>query len=194
MMLRLNIRHALPQTAQQSRPNKLEKSAVIQAQLHGDFQQAQSNRGAAQPVTEINNYPSRRAWGARNMTDFTRERGQKGFADVREATSRKTQEAWDRAENDGKPGNNVIINRIVSETFSKYTATPVIRIEMMEPPEITVTPSRVVGEPSKSHMAPEIETAPFPAFSYTPGGAETYMKNEGFIRRWITMDKYDIYA
>ena len=193
MMLRLNIRHALPQTAQRSTPNRLESAAVFPARLHGNFQQPTTTRGATQPVTEIDNYPSRRAWGARNMTDFTREYGQKGFADLQEATSKHTQDAWRRATGGAKPGGD-IAQQIYQEMFAKYSAVPVAGISTMEGPRFYVTPSELVGSSEQGHLTTEVETTPFPAYSYTPGGAETYMKNEGFIRRWVTMDEYDIYA
>ena len=194
MMLRLNIRHQLPQTAIRTQRGKLDAAAMTPAQLHGNIEAAQSNQGATQPVTTIDDYPIRYTYGARKLNDLTREFGQKGIADVREATSRKAQENWERIDNDGKPGHNEIAQHAYNEMFSKYSATSVVEFELMPEAEITVTPSEVRGDPDSGNLTTEIETTPFPKLHYTAGGFETYMKNDGFIRRWITMDEYDIYA
>ena len=75
-MLYVNTRHQLPQISIHQNWSTLNRSAVVPAQVHGNNEQASSNKGATQPTTEIDNYQSRRAYGARNMTDYTRERGE----------------------------------------------------------------------------------------------------------------------
>ena len=46
----------------------------------------------------------------------------------------------------------------------------------------------------QGHAAFEIETEPSAEIHYTPGIFEIYLKNKGSIRRWVTMNEYDIYA
>ena len=72
-MLRLNIRHELPQTTIRNHMGRIDKNAVVPAELHTNSQFAKSNQGFTQPAVEIDNYPSRREWGARNLDDLTRE-------------------------------------------------------------------------------------------------------------------------
>lgn len=191
-MLRLNIRHALPQTAIQSELGRLDKNSFVPAQVHTKNRLGKSNQTATQVSVDLDNYPSRRAWGARNLTDLTREFGQKGISDVREATSQKTQIAWSRAENGGKPGND-----IKQQYTNKIHAEPpktVVKFELMEGPNITVTPSEIVGEPDVGDVTAEIETEPFADIHYSQGNIQTYLEDKGFIRRWISMGEYDIYA
>ena len=191
-MLRLNVRHELPQTDLRIRHGRIDKNSVIPSQVHTELQLGKSNQTATQPTTEIDNYPSRRAWGARNLTDLTREFGQKGLSDVQAGTSRRTQIMWERAENGGKPGDDVQ-QQIDNEVKADPPET-LVEFELMEGPTITVTPSQVVGEPEVGDVTAEIETEPFPDVHYTPGSFEIYLKNKGLIHRWVTMNEYDIYA
>ena len=93
-MLYVSTRHQLPQISIHQTWSKLNRSAVVPAQVQGNNEQSSSNKGTTQPTTDIDNYPSRRAYGARNMTDFTREHGQKGISDAHSAASTRTQRAW----------------------------------------------------------------------------------------------------
>lgn len=192
-MLYLNTRHQLPQIAIRQQWGRFTSASAVPATVHGSNEQAQSNKGATQSSIEIDNYPSRRAYGARNMDDFTRERGQKGFSDVQAGTSKKTQEAWSRATNAAKRGND-ITQRAESEMMSKYTARTVFELDFMPEPTITAHESQVVGEPEEGDVTAEIESVFSPKLDYTPGSAETYLADKGFIRHWVTEGKYDIYA
>jgi len=191
-MLRLNIRHELPQVNVRSRRGELDANKVVPAELHTNDQQARSNKTVSQPSIQMNNYPSRRSWGARTLTDLTREFGQKGLSDVRKGISRRTQIMWERAENGGKPGDD-IIQQIKQEVHVEPPRT-MVEFELMDGPEIYVTPAEVIGEPDLGDLTAEIETQPFAHVHYNPGSFEIYMQNEGFIRRWVTMNEYDIYA
>jgi hypothetical protein len=191
-MLRLNIRHELPEVNCRSSAAKLDSNSVVPAKLHTNDKQARSNKTVSQPSIQLDNYPSRRSWGARTLTDLTREFGQKGLSDVRAGTSRRTQIAWSRAENGGKPGND-IRQQMLNEVHAEEPRT-LVEFELMEGPKIYVTPAKVIGEPDLGDVTAEIETSPFAHVHYKPGNFEIYLQNEGFIRRWVTMDNYDIYA
>ena len=69
-----------------------------------------------------------------------------------------------------------------------------VQFELMEDPTITVTPSHIVGEPEVGDVTAEIETEPFADVHYTPGIFDMYLKNKGSMKRWVTMNEYDIYA
>ncbi len=191
-MLRLNTRHELPQTTIRNHMGRIDKSTYIPAEVHTNFEPGRSNQGVSQPVLQINNYPSRRAWGARNLTDLTREFGQKGLSDVQSGTSRRTQIAWERAENGGKPGDD-IQQQIHNEIYNVEPEN-LVEFELMDGPEFTYTPAQVVGEPEIGEFSTEIEPEPFANIHYKPGSLHTYLQSEGYIRRYVTMNKYDIYA
>ena len=191
-MLRLNTRHALPQTEIDIKRGHYDSTAYVPARMHTESNFAKSNKGATQPSVDLDNYPSRRAWGARNLTDLTREFGQKGLSDVRSGTSRRTQTAWSRAENGGKPGND-IKQQVWNEMMGRKPEN-LVQFELMDGPRISVTPSRVVGESDIGDVTAEIQPAKKANISYTPGSVQTYLKDKGFIRRWVTMNEYDIYA
>lgn len=191
-MLRLNIRHSLPQTDLRIRDSRIDRSNVVPAQLHNAAQQATSNKGITQPSIEIDSYESRRYWGARNLTDLTREFGQKGLSDVKAGTSRRTQIMWSRAENGGKPGDD-IKEQIMQEVHADPPET-LVGFDIMRGVRIEGTPSEVVGEPDLGDVTDEIETTPFADLRGTPASVQTYLKDAGFIRRWISINEYDIYA
>ena len=191
-MLRLNTRHALPQTTIRNHLGRIDKSTVVPAEVHTNLELGKSNQGVTQPSLQLDNYPSCRAWGARNLDDLTREFGQKGLSDVRSGTSRRTQIAWERAENGGKPGND-INQQIKNEIFSREPET-LVEFELMDGPIITYTPSQIVGEPEVGDVTTEIDTEPFANVHFKPGSLNTYLQNKGYIRRYVTMNEYDIYA
>lgn len=191
-MLRLNVRHRLPQTDLRIQYGKIDRAKYQPAQVHTNSELGRSNQGATQATVQLDNYPSRRAWGARNLTDLTREFGQKGLSDVKAGTSRRTQIAWERAESGGKPGND-IKQQAMQKIYGKKPET-LVEFELMEGPTITVTPSRIVGKPEVGDVKAEIETEPSADIHYVPGIFEIYLKDKGSIRRWVTMNEYDIYA
>lgn len=182
MMARLNIRYELPQIGIRQQFSRLDEASVIQPQPHA------KPKSFRQSSIELDSYPSRKAYGARKMDDFTAERGQRGFSDVRAATSRHTQTGWSKAENAAKRGNDVV-QAAKAEMFSQYEPRILFRLEL--PPNVSVQghPAEIVGDTSI-----EIETAPSARIRYTPGSVEFYLKNEGFLRQWVSEDKYDIYA
>lgn len=192
-MLRLNIRHQLPQTAIRQQRSHLDEAAVVPAEIHTGTRQARSNKTVTQPTIQIDSYQSRRAYGARTMEDFNRERAQRGLSDVQAGTSGRTQTAWSRAENGAKRGGD-IAQQIYNEMMGKYSARTLVGFDLMPGPTISVTPSQVTGDTDVGDVTADINTTAGARISYTPGSAETYIQNEGFIRRWVSEDKYDIYA
>ena len=62
-MLRLNVRHQLPQTDFRVQYGKIDRARMIPAEVHTNLELGKSNQGATQPEVQLDNYPSRRAWG-----------------------------------------------------------------------------------------------------------------------------------
>ncbi|MBQ7704276.1 MAG: hypothetical protein IJT73_02435 [Selenomonadaceae bacterium] len=191
-MLRLNIRHELPQITIRNHHGKLDKNAYVPAQVHTEDQQARSNKTVSQPSIQMDSYQSRRDYGARNLTDLTREFGQKGLSDVQTNRSRTTQIAWERAENGGKPGDD-IKQQYKNQIHAEEPET-LVEFDLMEGLQIYYTPAQVIGESELGDVTAEIETEPFADVHFKPGNLNVYLQNEGFIRRWVTMNEYDIYA
>ena len=193
MMVRLNTRHELPQIAMRTTQGRLDESGIIQPQSQGRNQQARSNKTVTQPGLSLDSYQSRKSYGFRNMTDFTAERGQRGISDAQAATSRHAQEGWSRATNGARRGDDVV-QGIKADVFSDYQARPVFTTNAIPDPQMQGYQSEVVGEPDLGDVTVDIQTEPNARIHYTPGNVETYLQNEGFIRHWVSVDNYDIYA
>ena len=193
MMVRLNTRHELPQISMRTTQGRLDESGIIQPRSQGRNQQARSNKTVTQPSLSLDSYQSRKSYGFRNMTDFTAERGQRGISDAQAATSRHAQEGWSRATNGARRGDDVV-QGIKAEVFSDYQARPVFTTAAIPDPQMQGYQSEVVGEPDLGDVTVDIQTEPNARIHYTPGSVETYLQNEGFIRHWVSVDNYDIYA
>ena len=195
MLMRLNIRHALPQIEIRNYQSRIEDSHMIPAKLTAsDNEQARSNKSVTQARIDIDSYQSRHAYGATNMTDFARENGQRGISNVQSADSSHAQKTWSIIDNAAKRG-NYIQSTERQKLFDEASKTVEIEAMMIPDPKTTLSqPSEVVGETDRGDLTLDIETTPYASIKITPGSAETHLKDEGFIRRWLTLDKYDIYA
>ena len=194
MMVRLNTRHELPQIAMRTTQGRLEAAEIIQPQPRSTSnRQARANKGATQPTLSIDSSSSRRAYGYKKHGDLAAERGQRGISDAQAATGRHASKAWSKATTAARRGNDVV-QEIKSEVFSDYQARMVFTTAAIPDAQVQGYAGQVVGEPDPGNIAVDIETAPRARIQYTPGSVETYLQNEGFIRHWVTMDHYDIYA
>ena len=195
MIWRLNIRHALPQTdIRRIRRTTVDDSHMVPAEIHTGNRQAQSNKGATQAKIDINSYPSRKAYGYRTMNDLTREKGQQGISDAQSGTSRHTQEAWSFIENAAKRG-DYIQKQAEQKIYSEAKKTRYLEAQHIPDPQITLAePSQVVGESDLGDLTAKIDAKSYASIQITNGSVETYIKDQGFIRGWLTEDKYDIYA
>ena len=164
------------------------------AQLHSDPKLPRSNRHWTQPTVDIDQYPSRHAYGNDNHTDFAKKYGQQGFADLAKTTSRWTQEAWDNVENSGKRGKKPVIQRYDSKLRQEISKERHIVTELIPDPVITFHPIEAVGQPDLGDVTVKIDTQSFAQTHFTPGQVDTYMQQEANVRRWVTEGKYDIYA
>jgi len=193
MILRLNMRHAIPQIGIRSRQSTVDDSHMVPAQLHTNNQQARSNKGITQSRIDIDSYPSRQAYGFKKMGDFARENAQRGISDVQSGTSRHTQQAWSVIENGAKRG-NYVQQQAEQKIYSDAKRTRTLEAQHIPKPEITAEPAQVVGEPDLGDVTVQIDAQHYASIKITPGSAETYIQNEGFFRQWVSQDKYDIYA
>ena len=194
MIWRLNIRHALPQIDIRTRRTTVDDSHMVPAEIHTGTRQARSNKGATQARIDINSSPSRKAYGHRTMDDLTGENGQKGIADAQSGMSKHTQEAWSVIENGPKSG-DYVQKQAEQKIYSEAKKRRYLEAQHIPEPQITLAePSEVVGEPDLGDVTAKIDAKSYASIKITTGNAETYLKDKGFIRRWVTQDKYDIYA
>lgn len=127
------------------------------------------------------------------MYDLTRERGQRGISDVQAAISRHTQTGYSRAENGAKRGDD-IATQYRNQLFS-VKAEPVFTLQWTHGAEISVELPEVVGETDVGNVTARIEQQAVSAdIRTTQGSVQTYVRDQGFLRRWVTEDYYDIYA
>jgi len=194
MMVRLNTRHELPRIAIRQTQGRLDESGIIQPQPQGrGNRQARSNQTVTQPGLSLDSYQSRKAYGFKNMRDYTAERGQRGLSDVQAATGRHAQKNWTKATTAAQRGDDVV-QEIKAEIFSQYEARPVFTTRGIPDVQMQGYPNEVIGEPEQSDISVDIQATPSARIHYTPGSVETYLQNEGFIRHWVSTDHYDIYA
>lgn len=192
-MLYLNIRHTLPMIGIRAQKNTLD-SSINQPRYEQETQQARSNKGKTQPKLTIDSYPSRHSYGYTNHTDFAREHGQQGFADVQKGTSKHTQMAWALAEDGPKPGRMVALEQIRSDVQSIAKQNRHLVAAAIPDPEIHFDVGEVVGETTVGHTEPHWNTDSQARIRYNRGSIETYLQQRGDIRRWVSEGKYDIRA
>lgn len=193
-MLRLNIRHQLPQTDLRIQRGTLDRAVTVPSRVHTENRQAQSSKWITQSKIEnIDAYESQRVTGRRTMLDLARERGRKGISDVRAADSKHTQNGWANAANGAKRGNDISA-KYHRKLIEGMEAEPVFTLEWTKGVEVQISTAQLIGDIDVGDLTAEIQTAPNADIRRTQGSTQTYIKDQGFIRRWVTEDTYDIYA
>ena len=192
-MLRLNMRHQLPQIDFRIQHSQMISAHPRPAELHSNYRAPRSNMGTTMPTIEIDSYPSRHSYGYNTHIDEAREHGQKGLSDLQGTTSRRTQRAWQIIESGAQRGNDIAsyYDGKLSQQINRQRR---IEAQAIPDPEVHITPCQLVGEPDPGAYDVEIQTSPKADVQYQPGSVQTYVKDEGFLRRWVTEGKYDIYA
>ena len=193
-MLCLNIRSTYPRIGLHTQLGQLDNQ-MRPAQLHTDYQAPRANVHATLVKVDIDQYPSRHAYGSSTMGDFAAANEQQGLADVQEGVSERTQGAWDNVENGAKPGGqsrpiacikNQIQQKIAQQRYLVAAAIP--------DPVFTVTPSIVQGDIDTGKDEVTAETYAFAEGTFTPGQVQVYLEQAGSVRMWTTEGQYDIYA
>ncbi len=189
------MRFTQPMIGMHTQLGKLEAHSTP-AKLHTEGRQARSNRHWTQPTVDIDQYPSRHAYGNDNHKDFAQKYGQQGFADLAKTTSRWTQEAWDNVENSGKRGKTPVKQRYDSKLHQEIEQSKNWHIvtQLIPDPVITFHPVEAAGEPDLGDVTVKIDTEAFAKTNFTPGKVEVYMQQKANVDRWVSEGKYDIYA
>lgn len=189
----LNTSHSLPVAASRSRLSTL-STPIDQATGSSDIQLARSNQYATLVTINVDTYPSRHAYGFRTMSDLCREGAQRGQSDLAQATSRHTQEAQQNIESVGKKGAAArAVAAYVNQFWASVNKSRRMVVQSIPDPTITVNPSRVEGEIDPGRYKYTIDThAGIPSSTeFNKGYIEGYLKDEGYIRNWISIGGYD---
>ena len=192
-MLRLNIRHTLPQIGLRTQLSTL-SAHMVQPTAHSEYQAPRSNQTMRQATIEIDSYPSRKSYGARKDADFAAERGQKGYSDVRSSTSGHAQETWSIINNAAKKGVDEIVNQAKGEISSEISKKRIIEAQAIPDPTVRGIPAELSGDIDPGYYRWNVDVQPTAEVNFNRGNVEVYMKQQGDLRQWVTEDRYDIYA
>lgn len=193
-MLRLNIRQTQAEVAvRRISYTKLEAHATP-AQLTSETKPARSNRGTTPIRIDIDSYPSRHSYGYDSHTDFAKEHGQQGFADVRKGISEHTEQAWTNIDQAARPDSEAIPHMYKADIEQFAKQRRVIVAVHIPDPVFTVHPSEVVGTPEPAHLEQHVSAEPFAKTHYTPGKIETYLTQKAGVQQWTSEGRYDIMA
>lgn len=191
-MLYLNIRTTQPQIGMHSEPSSVE-TPLHPAELHTTYRAPSSGLAATQVEIEINQYPSRKAYGFLNHDDYAKQLGEKGMQDIKEAIARHVRNNEDMIKNGAKKGSHILAHQARQVVMDFLTRQPKLEFELIPPPEITVIPSRIKGQTDVGEDKVSIQTFPAENKGH-PGRVETYLAQKSNVRMWVTEGKYDIYA
>lgn len=193
-MLRLNIRQSLPRIGLRIEHSRVNEAHDNQATIEIHTRRARTTQGSTQERLGIDSYPSRHSYGNTNMTDFTRENGQRGLSDVQSAISAHAQESWSMIDNAAKTG-DYVTRRAEQDRQAEIMEQRYLVVEAIPDPNIYVAePARVEGEIDAGEVQITADVPRAPTIDITPGRAETYLQYRGDLRMWVTQNRYDIYA
>ena len=193
-MLKLNIRHQLPQIGLRIQHSRVDQAHDNQATMRGHTEQAESRKWITQPRIDIHSYRSRHAYGNSTMDDFTKENGQKGISDVQAAISAHAQEAWSMIDNASKTGNYVVNRAEQQRQADIMQQRELVVVGIPDPTTTLEERSELIGDIRVADAQIEFDVPREPTIEITTGSVETYLQNQGFLRQWTTGDRFDIYA
>ena len=193
-MLKLNIRHSLPQIGLRIQHSRVEEAHDQQPVMTAHRRQAQSQKWITQPKIDINAYQSRHVYGNSTMGDFTKENGQRGQSDVQEAISSHAQESWSMINNAAKTGNYVRTRAEQKRQADIMQQRYLVAIGIPDPTTTLERPSELIGDIDVGETNINFDVASWPTVRITTGSVETYIQDRGFLRQWTTQDRFDIYA
>lgn len=189
-MLYLNIRTTYAQIGMRTTPSSVE-TPLHPAELHTHYRPPSSGLAATQVEIDIDQYPSRKAYGFLKPGDYTQKRQQEGQEGLRENIDKCVQQMNDMLDNGAR--SNVIAKQAKQAITDFFLKDTNIELEPIPPPKITVTPSRIKGSTDVGEDKVSIQTFPAENKGH-PGKVETYLAQKGSVRMWVSEGKYDIYA
>ena len=170
------------------KPGKLDISSK-QAKLSRDYVPARSGVTSSAVVVEIDQYPSRAAYGMKSAMDATKEMAQEALQKVKDATASIASEGTQVA----KYGHKRNVFADIAKGNITELKNRVLTLGEIPAPTITVRPSEIVGENDVGKDEVTIEPSPV-EYSYQPVEISYYLKQKPSIQFWTSEGKYDINA
>jgi len=192
-MLRLNIRQSITQIGIRTQLSTL-SSHMVRPEAHTEYVAPRSNKGTTQGELQIDSYPSRHSYGFTNHEDFAKQYGQQGESDLTAAIKRHNSEAWAMIKNGSRPGVNQVKQQAQGRLSAEINKQRYIVAQAIPDPQISYTPSQVVGETDPGKYDWSVQTDYKADVQFNRGSVETYIRQQGQVRQWVTEDRYDIYA
>ena len=192
-MLRLNIRQSITQIGMRTQLSTL-SPRMIKPEAHTEYVAPRSNKGTTQGELQIDSYPSRHSYGFTNHEDFAKQYGQQGKSDLTAAIKRHNSEAWAMINNGARPGTNQVKQQALGRLDAEINKKRYIVAQAIPDPQISYTPSQVVGETDPGKYDWSVQTDYKADVQFNRGSVETYIRQKGEVRQWVTEDRYDIYA
>ena len=192
-MLYLNTRHTLPRIGIDMAPSTL-SSRIQKPTVDSAYRAPRSDKGMGRITMEVNSYPSRHSYGARTMGDFTAEKGEAGYSDVKSAASRHTQDAWAMIESGAKKGHSEIASRAKGRLSAEINRQRYIEAQAIPDPEVTIHPADEPGSIDPGSWDYKINTAEKADVTFNEGHFSVFLEEKGSIHRWVSEGHYDIYA
>lgn len=192
-MLYLNTRHTLPRIGIDMAASTL-SSRIQKPTVDSAYHAPRSHTGMGRITMDINSYPSRHAYGARTMDDFTKEYGQQGLSDIQSTASRHTQDAWAMIENGAKKGHNEIANQAKGRLSAEIAKRRYLEAQAIPDPEVHIHPADEPGNIDSGSWDYKIHTADKADVKYNEGHFKLFLEERGSIHSWVSEGHYDIYA
>ncbi len=192
-MLYLNTRHTLPRIGIDMAASTL-SSSIRKPTVDSEYHAPQSHTGIGRITMDINSYPSRHAYGARTMGDFTSDNGQQGISDIQSATSRHAQDTWAMIERGARKGSNEIANQAKNRVSGEINKRRYLEAQAIPDPEVHIQPADEPGNIDPGSWDYKIHTAESADVTYNEGHFEVFLEERGSIHSWVSEGHYDIYA
>lgn len=191
-MLYVNVRTTNPQIGIRTQQPTVE-TPLRQPELHTQYRPPSSGLAATQVEINIDQYPSRKAYGYLNHADYARTRQEEGFQGLAENIKKCVQQTDQMITSGARDGSNIIARQARQAITEFFSDQPEIELKTIPSPTIKVIPSQIKGQTDIGENKVSIQTFPAENKGH-PGKAETYLAQKGNVRMWVTEGKYDIYA
>lgn len=193
-MTYLNVRHQLPSIGIRQQHAKTLEAGFEPAVIHTTNREPVADVAASQVKVNIDTYECRKQYGFLNNADFRAKIAQEGLSNAQEVTSKHARQGWDLARNGARSGVKPDIQAIRSEVKSICNVWPTWTVKTMPPPTFTVEKSEIKGQMDPGTFKCDINPTANAKIRLQPGSAETYLKDKGFINRWVTKGYIDTQA
>lgn len=184
----LNIRSTNIMLGMNTQPGRLDID-YNHAKLHTEYEAPRAGIWPELAKVDIDQYPSRRAYGCKTAADSLRDYAAAGRRQVLQYIEKKAQMSTTLVKNAAK------YNVYAAEARQqiKPPSEMLIGLVTVPRPVITVTPGRMQGEIDTGTYKTTATPQPV-QMEYTPAKVESYVRQRNSLRMWVTDSQYDIYA